>query len=142
MGSVGYYLALPFIYGISLLPFPLLYLLSDGIYFIIYRVLGYRKQVVFTNLRNSFPGKSEEEIKTIAKRFYRWFCDLTLETLKTLTAVSYTHLDVYKRQTASLLRTPDKTTRSLAGFGATKVTSSAGAKPMPIGSQQLPPAAG
>ena len=85
MGSVGYYLALPFIYGISLLPFPLLYLLSDGIYFIIYRVLGYRKQVVFTNLRNSFPGKSEEEIKTIAKRFYRWFCDLTLETLKTLT---------------------------------------------------------
>jgi Kdo2-lipid IVA lauroyltransferase/acyltransferase len=85
MGSVGYYLALPFIYGISLLPFPLLYLLSDGIYFFIYRVLGYRKQVVFTNLRNSFPGKSEEEIKTIAKRFYRWFCDLTLETLKTLT---------------------------------------------------------
>lgn len=85
MGSVGYYLALPFIYGVSLLPFRLLYLLSDSIYFLIYRVLGYRKDVVLTNLRNSFPDKSEAEIKEIASRFYRWFCDLTLETLKTLT---------------------------------------------------------
>lgn len=85
MGSVGYYLALPFIYGISLLPFPLLYLLSDSIYILIYRVLGYRKAVVLTNLRNSFPEKDEAEIRDIASRFYRWFCDLTLETLKTLT---------------------------------------------------------
>lgn len=86
MGALGYYIALPFIYGISLLPFPLLYLLSDGLYFLVYRVLGYRKGVVLSNLRNSFPEKSESEIKAIASRFYRWFCDLTLETLKTLTA--------------------------------------------------------
>lgn len=85
MGVLGYFLALPFIYGISLLPFPLLYLLSDGVYFLIYRVLGYRKGVVLSNLRNSFPEKSEAEIKAMASRFYRWFCDLTLETLKTLT---------------------------------------------------------
>lgn len=85
MSVIGYYLALPFIYGISLLPFPLLYLLSDGIYLLLYRVFGYRKDVVLTNLRNSFPEKSEAEIRTIASRFYRWFCDLTLETLKTLT---------------------------------------------------------
>lgn len=85
MGTIGYYLALPFIYGIALLPFPLLYLLSDGVYFLLYRVFGYRKDVVLTNLRNSFPEKSEAEIETIASRFYRWFCDLTLETLKTLT---------------------------------------------------------
>lgn len=85
MGAIGYYIALPFIYGIALLPFPLLYLLSDGLYLLLYRVLGYRKGVVLTNLRNSFPEKSEAEIKAIASRFYRWFCDLTLETLKTLT---------------------------------------------------------
>ena len=85
MGTLGYYLALPFIYGISLLPFPLLYLLSDALYVIIFRVLGYREEVVLTNLRNSFPEKSEAEIRDIAARFYRWFCDLTLETLKTLT---------------------------------------------------------
>ena len=85
MGTLGYFVALPFIYGISLLPFPLLYLLSDGIYFLIYKVLGYRKEVVMTNLRNSFPEKDEAELKAIASKFYRWFCDLTLETLKTLT---------------------------------------------------------
>ena len=85
MGTLGYFVALPFIYGISLLPFPLLYLLSDGIYFLIYKVLGYRKEVVMTNLRNSFPEKDEAELKAIASKFYLWFCDLTLETLKTLT---------------------------------------------------------
>jgi KDO2-lipid IV(A) lauroyltransferase len=85
MGTLGYFLSLPFIYGISLLPFPLLYLLSDGIYFLIFRVLGYRKEVVMSNLRNSFPEKDEAELKAIAAKFYRWFCDLTLETLKTLT---------------------------------------------------------
>jgi KDO2-lipid IV(A) lauroyltransferase len=85
MGTLGYFLSLPFIYGISLLPFPLLYLLSDGIYFLIFKVLGYRKEVVMSNLRNSFPEKDEAELKAIASKFYRWFCDLTLETLKTLT---------------------------------------------------------
>lgn len=85
MGTIGYYIALPFIYGIALLPFPLLYLLSDAVCFLLYRVAGYRKNVVLTNLRNSFSEKSEAEIQAIAHRFYRWFCDLLLETLKTLT---------------------------------------------------------
>lgn len=85
MGTLGYYIALPFIYGIALLPFPLLYLFSDFLFFLIYRVFGYRKAVVLSNLRNSFPDKNEAEIQRIARDFYRWFCDLIVETLKTLT---------------------------------------------------------
>ncbi|MBK6341935.1 MAG: lysophospholipid acyltransferase family protein [Flavobacteriales bacterium] len=85
MSAVGYYLALPFLYGIALLPFPLLYLLSDFTCLLLFGLIGYRKEVVLTNLRKSFPEKNEAEIRAIAKRFYRWFCDLTLETLKTLT---------------------------------------------------------
>lgn len=85
MGAIGYYLALPFIYGIALLPFPLLYLLSDALCFVLFTVFGYRRKVILTNLRNSFPEKSEAEIQGIARRFQRWFCDLVLETLKTLT---------------------------------------------------------
>ncbi|WKZ67760.1 MAG: lysophospholipid acyltransferase family protein [Flavobacteriales bacterium] len=85
MGALGYYMALPFIYGIAWLPFPVLYGLSNGIRFVLYDLLGYRKHVVLNNLRNSFPEKSEAEIASIARRFYGWFCDLTLETLKTLT---------------------------------------------------------
>ncbi len=85
MGAIGYYLSLPFIYGIAWLPFPVLYVLSDGLFVLLFHVFGYRKEVVRTNLRNSFPEKSEAELRTIERDFYRWFCDLVLETLKTLT---------------------------------------------------------
>lgn len=85
MGAIGYYLALPFIYGIALLPFPLLNVLSDVFRFVLFTLIGYRRNVILTNLRNSFPQKSEAEIQTIARKFQQWFCDLTLETLKTLT---------------------------------------------------------
>lgn len=36
------------------------------------------------NLRNSFPEKTEEERLQIAIKFYKYLCDLTLETFKTL----------------------------------------------------------
>jgi len=85
MSTISYYLALPFIYGVSLLPFWALYRLSDGLYFLLYRILGYRKLVVNTNLRNSFPEKSDAEILLIQEQFYRYFCDLIFETIKTLT---------------------------------------------------------
>lgn len=85
MKTVVYLISLPFIYAVSLLPFPLLYLLSDGLYLLVFRVLGYRRSVAEDNLRRSFPDKSDEERQLILRRFYRYFCDLALETLKTLT---------------------------------------------------------
>lgn len=85
MSAIVYYLILPFLYLIALLPFPLFYLFSDAIYFILYRVIGYRKKVVYENLKNSFPNKSHQELKLIEKKFYHYLCDLFLETLKTLT---------------------------------------------------------
>lgn len=85
MQALIYYLTLPFIYLLSLLPFRILYFLSDGVYVLLFHVIGYRKKVVLKNLRNSFPEKSEQEIKVICKKFYHYFCDLTLETFKTLT---------------------------------------------------------
>jgi KDO2-lipid IV(A) lauroyltransferase len=63
-------------------PFWLIYALSDIFYLLVYYVAGYRKKVVSQNLRNSFPKKTESEINEITKRFYRYFCDLTLETIK------------------------------------------------------------
>ena len=85
MGAILFYCLLPFLYLISLLPFPVFYLFSDFIYFLLYRVVGYRKKVVFDNLKNSFPEKSHYELKKIEKDFYRYLCDLFLETIKTLT---------------------------------------------------------
>jgi Kdo2-lipid IVA lauroyltransferase/acyltransferase len=82
--ALAYYLALPFIYAVAMLPFPLLYALSDFTYLILYKIIGYRKQVVFTNLKNAFPDKTEKEIEKIAGSFYHYLCDMTLETLKLL----------------------------------------------------------
>jgi KDO2-lipid IV(A) lauroyltransferase len=85
MKAVIFYIFLPFIYLLSILPFPLLYLKSDFFYFLMYYVVGYRKKVVYQNLKNSFPEKSHEELKMIERKFFRYLCDLFLETFKTLT---------------------------------------------------------
>lgn len=83
MKAITYYITFPFLFVVARLPFPLLYLVSDAVYFLVYRVLGYRKKVVFTNLRNSFPDKTEKEINVLARDFYKYLCDVILETLKT-----------------------------------------------------------
>ncbi len=85
MEALVYFLVIPFIYLISLLPFPLLYGFSNFVYFIFYRVVGYRKDVVLQNLRNSFPEKNEAAINKICSDYYHYLCDLFLETFKTLT---------------------------------------------------------
>jgi|GEM_PF-6352920 len=54
---------------LSWLPFWMLYVISDVAKFFIYTVFGYRKKVVLTNMRNSFPEKSEKEISKLAASF-------------------------------------------------------------------------
>ena len=46
--------------------------------------MGYRKDVIWTNLSNSFPEKSEKELKDIAHKFYHYFCDLMIEVIKSI----------------------------------------------------------
>ena len=71
---------------VSLLPERLMYALSDVLYFVFYRMLGYRKKIVVGNLKKSFPKKTDDEINNITKKFYRHFCDIFLESIKTFTA--------------------------------------------------------
>jgi Kdo2-lipid IVA lauroyltransferase/acyltransferase len=75
-----FYIAL--LKGISRLPFPLLYVLADFLAFILHRIIGYRRQVILNNLTLSFPEKSQKEILTILRRFYYYFAEMTLETIK------------------------------------------------------------
>lgn len=67
---------------ISRLPFPALYFFSDVLFVVAYHVAGYRKKVVFDNLKNSFPEKSEAEIRKVARGFYRNLADVIVETIK------------------------------------------------------------
>ncbi len=85
MDAILYYFLLPFIYGISILPFWLLHLLSDVMYFGVYHLFGYRRKVVENNLRNAFPEKTDKEIGQISRQFYHFLCDTILETFKELT---------------------------------------------------------
>jgi KDO2-lipid IV(A) lauroyltransferase len=69
---------------ISRLPLRVLYLLADFIYLIANHVVAYRKDVVYQNLRNTYPAKSESEIRQIADGFYHHLCDLLVESLKAM----------------------------------------------------------
>lgn len=68
----------------SILPFWLLYSWASFIGWLAFRVIGYRKGVVIGNLKESFPEKSEKEIKQIARKFYRNLGDIIIESVKTL----------------------------------------------------------
>ena len=72
-----YLVLLPLAY----LPIRVLYWLSDFNYFLIYKVFRYRKKIVFNNLRNSFPDKSDEEIAVLAKKYYHHLSDIASELI-------------------------------------------------------------
>ncbi|MGI6232928.1 MAG: lysophospholipid acyltransferase family protein [Prevotella sp.] len=73
-----------FFYLVSLLPFRLLYVLSDIEYLLVYYVVRYRRGIVRRNISSAFPEKSATEIKEIEQQFYHWFCDYFFEAVKLL----------------------------------------------------------
>lgn len=79
-----YFKFLPF-YILSIIPLAVLYLVSDVMFIVVYHIMKYRRTVVQTNLKNSFPDKTENEITQIEKRFYKHFCDTAFESIKALT---------------------------------------------------------
>lgn len=76
------------------MPFWFLYFISDILFVLIYYIIGYRKKIVFKNLRRSFPEKSEQEIQQIAKKFYKYLPDIMVETIK---MISISKEEVIKR---------------------------------------------
>jgi len=74
---------------ISLLPYPLLYFLSNTLYYPFYYIFGYRKKVILGNIERSFPEKSHGEHVAISKKFYRHFCDIVFESVKAFTITEY-----------------------------------------------------
>ena len=70
---------------LSYIPFGVLYVLSDCLYYLLYYIIRYRRPIVRKNLTESFPEKSIDEIKQIEKKFYRYFTDQVLESCKMAT---------------------------------------------------------
>lgn len=72
-------------YLMSLLPLRMLYIVSDGLFVLVFHIIKYRRQLVKKHLADSFPDKSEAERNKIEKDFYHWFCDYVVESVKLFT---------------------------------------------------------
>ena len=93
-----YYIVYPLLYVVSLLPFFVLYFISDCTAFLLSNVFKYRKDVVLNNLEIAFPEKTAAERNAIAKKFYTYFTDTLIETLK---FISISKKQLLKRSTGS-----------------------------------------
>jgi len=79
MSQVFYYLILK---PLSYLPLGVLYIFSDLLFLLLTYVVPYRRKVVVDNLSRSFPGKTQTEINTITRKFYRHLADMMIESIK------------------------------------------------------------
>ncbi len=96
MPRLTYFIFRFFIFLFSLMPFWLLYLISDGLQFLFYRLIKYRYAVIKTNLESSFPEKSPAEIQYLVKGAYKNLCDILLEGVKGLSMSEAECLKRYK----------------------------------------------
>ncbi len=83
--SIQYAVLLGIFFLFSLLPLRILYLISDVLAWILHSCVRYRRKVVGSNLRSSFPEKTEKEIRSITRKFYRFLTDYLVETIKLTT---------------------------------------------------------
>lgn len=104
MQYLVYVLVYPLLWIISILPFRLFYFLSDCVYILVYRIIGYRKKVVRKNLALALPHLNTAERRIVEKKFYKHMCDMFLEMIKTMSISQeemekrfrFTNLEVYK----------------------------------------------
>jgi KDO2-lipid IV(A) lauroyltransferase len=82
MNKALYYILFGIWYGLSLLPFRIMYCISDFLFLIVYHAVRYRRHVVRNNLVSAFPEKSRQEILKIEHGFYHFFCDYICESIK------------------------------------------------------------
>ena len=92
-----------FAYPASLLPLRVIYLFTDFFYLLLILFLPYRKKVIVTNLKKSFPNKSEQEIKKLTRNFYRHLTDLLAEGIKGLSISKKELLNRYKVSNPELM---------------------------------------
>ena len=118
MQKLGYYLFRTFIFIFKLMPFTLVYLLSDFLFMLFYYVFGYRKKVIYTNLKKSFPDKTDKEINKIIKATYKNLTDVTVEGIKGFSMSKKELVRRYKVTNADILDNYFKKGISVLGIGS------------------------
>ncbi len=83
--NLGFIIVRAIFFLISILPFPLIYILSDILCFVLSNLIQYRKKTILDNLRFSFPEKTKQERDQIKEDFYKHLADLIMESIKMYT---------------------------------------------------------
>jgi KDO2-lipid IV(A) lauroyltransferase len=91
--------------ALSHIPFRVLYVLSDILFYPFYFVVRYRRRIVRRNLTESFPEKSMDEIIRIEREFYHFFIDTTLESCK---LISISPEEMMQRMKFTNIELPNK----------------------------------
>ena len=86
-----YWLVYVGMWMLAILPFNLLYVLSDLLYLLMRYGVRYRRKIIRMNLCNSFPEKTDKELRQIERKFYHYLCDYMLEEVKML-RITFTEL--------------------------------------------------
>ena len=113
MQLLAYILIYPILWFISILPFRLLYVVSDLLFILMYYVFRYRKQTVMNNLKLVFPEKSDQEIKIITKKFFHHFCDMILESIKSMNISLESMMARYTFKNLDIIKDFEKQNKSI-----------------------------
>lgn len=86
-----------------LIPFPLLYVLSDILKFILKNIFKYRISVIKANISFCFPNLTQVQVKNITNKYYKNFIDIALESIKGLTYSPKKLINRYKLTNSNIL---------------------------------------
>ncbi|MBN1789105.1 MAG: lysophospholipid acyltransferase family protein [Bacteroidales bacterium] len=111
-GAFLFFLAVIFV---GLLPFPLMYVLSDLFVFLMLKVIAYRKSVVLSNLKGSFGNLSSADLRRLTKGIYRNLSDIIWEGVKAFTMSKRQVLKRHRILNPELLEPYFRSGRSLIG---------------------------
>lgn len=67
---------------VGLIPFRLMYLISDGLGWVLRDLLKYRQSVVRSNLERAFPDMTSDQRRIIERRSYQNLSDILIEGIK------------------------------------------------------------
>lgn len=118
MKKIGHFLFSSVSYFFAVLPNFILFGIADIIYFITYYIIAYRKSVVFRNLKNSFPEKSDTELKQIAKKFYRQLGDTMIENIALFSMSKKRVLQKVEFENTDILQKLYKNNKNIVGVSA------------------------
>lgn len=81
---IAFFLFRIFVFIIGLIPFSLIYRISDVLYFLILKPFPYRNRIIKKNISLSFPHYTAEQVQAVQNQFYRYLLDLFLESIKVM----------------------------------------------------------